>query len=291
MMGFFNVDKPQGPTSHDVVQQIRTLTGVRKVGHAGTLDPLATGVLIILVGRATRLARFVTGLRKRYRAVVRLGEITPTYDAESDVMVRRPVDVKRSEVAAALEQFRGEITQLPPIYSAIKMQGKPLYKLAREGKQVKPKPRQVAIYTLEMSAWIPPDVLLDVSCSSGTYIRSLAYDLGEALGCGAHLRDLTRLSVGAFRLEESYRLSSLKALAREDRLKTALRPPREALTFPAVSLNSEQTAYAFHGRVLTLPDAPQVERLQAHDPEGRLVAVLIPLEGNDWRPELVLHRT
>ncbi len=290
MIGFFSVDKPSGPTSHDVVQVIRTLTGVRRVGHTGTLDPLATGVLVVLVGRATRLARFVTGLDKRYRAVVRLGEITPTYDAESEIMVRRPVNVKRSDVAAALRQFRGEITQLPPLYSALKMDGQPLYKLAREGKNVKPRPRQITIYSLKLRAWIPPDVTLDVTCSSGTYIRSLAYDLGEVLGCGAHLRKLTRLAVGPFRLEQSYPLSALKALAENDELATALRPPRDVLTLPVVSLTAEQTEAVYNGRVVTLPDAPQAPQLQAHDPEGRLVAVLIPREEQAWQPDLVLHR-
>ncbi|MGC9399984.1 MAG: tRNA pseudouridine(55) synthase TruB [Anaerolineae bacterium] len=292
MIGLFNVNKPRGVTSHDVVQEVRRLTGQRKVGHAGTLDPLASGVLLILVGRAaTRLARFLMRSDKSYRAVIRLGEITPTYDTESPVVESHPVTVKRSEVVAALRRFVGEIEQIPPMYSALKKAGKPLYQLAREGKTVAREARPVTIYELELLTWSPPDLTVNVRCSAGTYIRSLAHDLGTALGCGAHLQALMRTASGTFTLEESQTLAELQALTAEGRLESALLPPRAAFAgHPHVQLTAAQTEDVRHGRALTLDTPFDVAHLPAHDPEGRLVAVLIPQGGRRWRPTLVLNR-
>jgi tRNA pseudouridine55 synthase len=290
MVGIFNVNKPVGITSHDVVQRVRKVTNVRRVGHTGTLDPLASGVLVILVGRrATRLARFLFGSDKVYRAVIRLGEVTPTYDAESEVTARRPVDVGRTELAAALAGFRGEIEQVPPMYSALKKDGKPLYELARQGKTVARQARQVTIHELELSAWNPPELTLNVACSAGTYIRSLAHDLGEALGCGAHLRALVRTASGPFRLEESRTPEELETLAVEGQLETALQPPKVAFADkPSVQLTAEQVAHVRHGRTITLDAAPDVAYLPALGPHGQLVGVLVPRTPTRWRPTLVL---
>jgi tRNA pseudouridine55 synthase len=288
MNGLLNVNKPLGMTSHDVVNVVRRLTGVRRVGHTGTLDPLATGVLLLLVGPSTRLARFFSGADKRYRAVIRLGEETNTYDTEGEVIERRPVTVGREEVEAALDGFRGEIRQIPPMYSAVKFQGQPLYALARQGKRVERKARTVTIHALELTAWQPPDLTLEIRCSAGTYVRSLAHDLGQALGCGAHLRALTRTAVGAFTLDGSTTPEELGALAAEGRLAEAIRPPSEILPLPAARLTEEQVRAVRHGREISLDAAFDRPEIQAHDPEGRFVAILIPLGEGRWRPNLVL---
>jgi tRNA pseudouridine55 synthase len=211
--GILNLDKPRGPTSHDIVDRVRALIGIRRVGHAGTLDPLATGVLIVCVGRATRVAEYLMvpeyGARKVYRARVRLGIATDTYDAEGRVVAEAPVDVTRAQVDAVLVRFRGTVTQVPPMHSALKKRGVPLYRLARRGVEVARDPRQVEVYCLELTACEPPELVLDITCSPGTYVRALAHDLGQALGCGAHLSALTRLASGGFRLDDAITMDAL----------------------------------------------------------------------------------
>jgi tRNA pseudouridine55 synthase len=212
--GIFNINKATGITSHDVVARVRRLIGQRRVGHAGTLDPLASGVLPVLVGQATRLAEYLSESGKAYRATVRFGVATTTYDAEGEVVRAAPeaaLALRRERIEAALPGFLGEQEQVPPIYSAIKRDGQPLYALARAGRAVTPEPRRVRIEALRIVAWQPPDLVLDVECGKGTYIRSLAYDLGERLGPGAHLAALVRTRSGPFRLVESVTLERLAA--------------------------------------------------------------------------------
>lgn len=213
--GFLNIDKPRGWTSHDVVAWVRRRSGQRRVGHTGTLDPEAQGVLVLCLGQATRLAQYVTTLPKRYRAQVRLGVVTATYDAAGPVMARGDASaVTQERVEAALAAFSGTIRQVPPAFSALKQEGQPLYRRARLGQAVSPSPRQVQIYRLALLDFDPPFLTLDVECGQGTYIRSLAHDLGQALGCGAHLKELVRLAVGPFHLREALSLEEL-ALALE----------------------------------------------------------------------------
>ncbi len=294
MIGVLNINKPSRKSSHDVVQAVRRITGIRRVGHTGTLDPLATGVLVVLVGPATRLTQFIVGADKAYRAVIRLGVATTTYDGEGEVVSQAPVppDMDRAAVAAALRAFEGEIAQTPPMYSAVRVQGRRLYELAREGKEIERAPRSVTIYQLEIVNWDIPDLTLDLRCSSGTYVRSLAHDLGQALGCGAHLADLTRTALGPFRLEESYTLDQLHALAQEQRLDEAMLPPQAALyDMPSVQLASQQERAVRYGQAIALPLTPErveASHLQAEDAEGCLVAVLIPVDEGRWRPTLVL---
>ncbi|MBS1245788.1 MAG: tRNA pseudouridine 55 synthase, partial [Chloroflexi bacterium] len=178
MDGILVVNKPQWWTSHDVVGYIRRLTHQKRVGHAGTLDPMATGVLLVCLGRATRVAEYLMDSDKMYRAVVRLGVETDTYDAEGQVVATRPVNVDESDLRAALAHFVGAIDQVPPMYSALKRDGKPLYQLARQGIEVERKPRRITIYDIALREWQSPDATIDVRCSSGTYIRSLAHDIG-----------------------------------------------------------------------------------------------------------------
>ncbi|MCX6560079.1 MAG: tRNA pseudouridine(55) synthase TruB [Candidatus Aminicenantes bacterium] len=209
MDGLLLVDKPPGPTSHDVVARLRRALGRPKTGHFGTLDPMATGLLIVAVGQATRLNQYYAGREKSYRAVARLGTATDTYDAEG---APRPGPAAgpipdRDAVDRALLPLRGEIEQVPPPYSAKKIAGTPLYRLARAGQPVSPRPARVIIHDLRVLRFEPPDLELDIRCSTGTYIRSLAHDLGQSLGCGAHLTSLRRTAVGEFRVEQASALS------------------------------------------------------------------------------------
>ncbi len=208
--GFLIIDKPIGMSSHDVVNRVRRLCGIRKVGHAGTLDPLATGVLIVGVGRATRLIEYLMHHSKRYEATIRLGETTTTYDAEGDVLLKRPfTHLTRPQIETTLSHFRGAIQQQPPMYSAIKKDGQPLYKLARKGIEVKRPYRNITIHQLDLVDCSLPHIKIKVHSSTGTYIRSLAYDVGEQLGCGAHIVQLRRTSVGELKSETAVSLDTL----------------------------------------------------------------------------------
>src|ERR1051325_970684 len=192
--GVLVVDKPVGMTSHDVVQAIRMGTGVRRAGHTGTLDPRASGVLVILVGPAVRLSEYVSASDKRYQAVIRLGASTDTYDADGRFtqQANAPVNITEQQFEETLKQFIGEIEQTPPPYSAVKVQGRRAYDMARQGEEVDLAPRKITVHHLEVLEWAPPEVVVDVHCSSGTYVRSLANDMGNALGCGAYLVGLRR---------------------------------------------------------------------------------------------------
>ena len=288
MNGLLIVNKPAGMTSHDVVDAVRRLAQTRRVGHAGTLDPMATGVLVVVIGAATRLVQFIDGCDKTYRATLRLGATTTTYDADGDIVERRPVTVSQADVETALAGFRGFVTQVPPMYSAVKVQGQRLYKLARQGREVERKPRPVTIHCLEVLDWALPDVTVEVVCSAGTYIRSLAHDLGQALGCGAHLTALTRTVSGDFTLDKSYSLEKLRTLAEEGRFVEALLPPETALTgVPVVNLTPEQERAVGYGQTFALDVSPDATMVQAHDAAGQLVAVLIPVAPGMWRPKLV----
>lgn len=265
--GVLPVDKPAGPSSHDVVAIARRSLGTRRVGHTGTLDPLATGLLLLCVGPATRLAEFLTGLPKRYRARVRLGVRTTTDDAEGEIEATSEAwrRLGRADAEGALAGLRGPILQTPPRFSAKKVGGRTAYDLARRGEEVRLAPVPVEVLALEMTAWDPPDLELDVRCSSGTYIRALARDLGAALGVGAHLTALRRTEVGDFRVEDAL---PLDALERADAVAAAWVAPAAALAhLPTVEVSAEDAARIAHGRAVGLGgSAPGLE--------GGAVAVL-----------------
>ncbi len=294
MDGILNLNKPRGLTSHDVVARVRSITRQREVGHAGTLDPMATGVLLLCLGRATRLAEYLMDSPKLYRARIRLGVTTDTDDAEGAVIAEKPVVVDRAAVEAVLERFRGPILQVPPMYSALKRDGQPLYRLARQGQRVEREPRPVEIYRLDLTLWEPPELTLEVLCSPGTYIRALARDLGEALGCGAHLTGLVRLASGDFRLEDAAELDALTP----ERLPELLLPPDAALRrYPALFLDAAQARAVRHGRdipaVLLADDRKAGQRdaplARAYGPDGRLLAVLeYRPDRSVWHPRKVL---
>ncbi len=283
--GLLVLDKPKGWTSHDAVERVRTLTRIRRVGHAGTLDPLATGVLVVLVGSATRLAEFLLGHDKRYRATIRLGIQTDTDDAEGRIVSERPVAVSREAFEETLRCFVGEILQIPPAFAALKQGGERLYEKARRGETITPSPRRVRIDELRLVEWNPPWATIEVACSAGTYIRALARDIGERLGCGAHVAELRRLASGPFTLADAVPWEALEAAARAGDWRRYLRPMADALPDwepitpePAI-LNRLQ-----HGQSIPLEALPHPgSRLRAHWPDGTLLALLERREGR-WQP-------
>jgi tRNA pseudouridine55 synthase len=292
MDGILVVNKPLGWTSHDVVARVRRLTHQKRVGHAGTLDPMATGVLLVCLGRATRVAEYLMASDKTYRAVVRLGVETDTYDAEGQVVGTRPVDVDESALRGALQKFVGEIDQVPPMYSALKREGKPLYKLARQGVEVERAARRVTIHDITLREFMSPDVTIDVRCSPGTYIRSLAHDVGAALrgACGAHLTALTRLASGSFTIDDAVKLEDLTGLAD---LSGLLRPMDAALqALPAVTLDADQARRITQGQAIQLNRVEalaQTPLCRAYDIRGKLIALIAyDSVAQLWRPRKVL---
>lgn len=290
--GILNLDKPRGPTSHDMVARVRRLTGVRRVGHAGTLDPLATGVLLICIGRATRVSEYLMAGQKVYRARARLGVTTDTYDAEGQVVAEAAVEASRAQVEAALSQFRGRIAQLPPMYSAVKRKGTPLYRLARQGISVEREPRQVEIFRLELTEWAPPECTLEMTCSRGTYVRSLAHDLGQTLGCGAHLTGLTRLASGDFLLEEAVTLEEFAQAAAEHCWPDLLRPLDSALAhFPALHLDADSVRRLCQGQAIANGERRGGGLSRVYGPDGIFLALAAyDAEAKVWRPRKVFRQ-
>jgi tRNA pseudouridine55 synthase len=282
--GYLNINKQLHMSSHDVVARIKRGLKFKKVGHAGTLDPLATGVLVICVGNATRFSEYVMNSTKRYRARVHLGVTTETYDAEGAVLKERDAShIEQAEVAAQLGTFLGDIKQIPPMYSAIKQGGRKLYDLARAGETVEREARAVHIDSLDIIDWSPPEFTLDVVCGAGTYIRSLAYDLGEALGVGAHLSGLSRTASGMFRLDAAVMLDDL--LSAEDWLHYLV-PPQIALSdWPTVQLSADDTEHILHGRSIAT-DTITDKLALGYAEDGHLVAIL-RADGGWWRPHKV----
>ena len=211
--GVLLVDKPQGCTSHDVVSRLRRKLAMKRIGHAGTLDPMATGLLIMLVGKATRVSQYLTSLDKEYEGTIRLGVTTNSQDADGEVMETRPVPAfTETEVRAAMQTFLGDQYQTPPMFSAIKIDGVPLYKRARKGEEVEREPRFIRVATYELTRFAPPELDFRLRCSKGTYVRTLAYDLGQKLGCGAHLSALRRTATDKLRIESALPLDEIEAL-------------------------------------------------------------------------------
>ena len=208
--GVIVVDKPVGMTSHDVVQVVRNGTNIRRVGHTGTLDPRASGVLVLLLGPAVRLSEYISASDKRYQAVIQLGRTTDTFDGEGRTIQSKPVDVSKEQFLDALQDYIGEIQQVPPPYSAIKVGGRKAYNMARAGEEVELEPRKIIIYSADLLEWQPPEAIIDVYCSSGTYIRCMANDLGRDLGCGGFLSGLRRIKSGRFTLRDAVSLKKLQ---------------------------------------------------------------------------------
>ncbi len=276
MNGFLSIDKPAGMTSHDVVARVRRLARIKRVGHAGTLDPAATGVLVVALGEATRLIEYVQEeTEKRYHAVVRLGITTATEDAEGDVTAELPVPtLDERALRETVARFVGPIMQVPPIYSALHHQGRRLHELAREGVSVELAPRPVTIHAIELLGYDAPLLTLDVRCGKGTYIRSLARDIGAAIGCGAHLAALRRTAVGQFMLADAVALAALEAEPSHGLLSRALLPSTAAVAdWPTLTLDAAAEQRVRNGMPLR-SDAAADARVRAERGDGTLVALL-----------------
>ena len=273
--GVLNVDKPAGETSFSVVNRLRRLTGAHRVGHAGTLDPLATGVLPILFESATRLAEFALQLPKTYVADVHLGFVTATDDAEAELEpVADPSSVRESDLEAALATFAGRILQRPPAYSAVKVDGKRAYKLAREGEAAQPAAREVEVYEVRQLEFRPGAAAvarIEVRCGSGTYLRSIARDVGERLGVGGYLGRLVRTAYGPLTIADAV---PVDALTTPDALRDRLLPAEVILPqMERVKLNVEQEAQVRQGRAVRVFPEPGAGPVRAHDFDGKLVAL------------------
>ncbi len=278
MDGVIVVNKPTGWTSHDVVAKMRGIAGTRSVGHLGTLDPIATGVLPVMVGQATRLARYFDKSEKAYEAVVRFGFATTTYDREGEPTTPvTEVQVSAEQIEACLVPMRGDISQMPPPVSAKKIGGVPAYKLARKNLPVELSAVPVSIYELTLVSADGDRARLRVRCSAGTYIRSIAHELGAALGCGAHVEELLRTVSGSFLLAQSHTLDNLQEMRSEARLHEALLPMAELLPqFPPVNVDDVVTRQIRQGRdfsVSAFRTNPWAEHVKAISPEGELVAI------------------
>lgn len=286
--GVIVVDKPVGPTSHFVVEAVRRGTGVTKVGHAGTLDPRASGVLVLCLGPATRLSEYLSRSTKGYEAQVQFGKSTETYDAEGAATKDTGESPALEAILGALPSFRGDIQQVPPPYSAVKVAGKKAYELAREGLPVELEPRTVTIFKLEPLGYQPPELVLWVECSAGTYIRSLAHDLGETLGCGAHLSKLRRVKAGPYTLNEAVDWPKLQRAMADGSWPTYLRPAADALPdLPIVKLEPEELELVRNG--LGIPMRTAARGLaKALAPDGELAAILESSDGSQqWHPRKV----
>lgn len=287
--GVLVIDKPVGMTSHDVVQIIRRGTNIRRAGHTGTLDPRASGVLVVLIGPAVRLSEYVSASDKRYQATIRLGSSTDTFDAEGTITSSAPVgNITEEQFAEVLGQFVGEIEQVPPPYSAIKVKGRKAYEMAREGEEVPLEPRMIHVYSLDLLEWDPPEAVVDVFCSSGTYVRSLANDVGAALGCGAHLIGLRRTKSGRFTLRDAVSLRRLEESFHVGDWYQFLIPAAEALgDWTMVELNAEEVDLIRHGH--RIPAAPGFKGwVRGVSQQGDLVALLELDEATiEWQPRKV----
>jgi len=291
MDGILNINKPTGKTSFSIVSLVRRLSGERRVGHAGTLDPAASGVLPVCLGQGTRVIEFLLNAPKAYRAEIEFGVATDTDDATGSIISRGdPSGVSRKSLLSALNSFCGLVSQTPPMYSALKHGGRPLYKLARQGISVERKSRLRRIYRVELIDWQPPLATIEVECERGTYIRALARDLGELLGCGAHLRGLLRLRCGSFSLENAVSLSQLEDAFRGGYWQKLIYPIDFVLSqWAAVVVDNGAEEDIKKGRPLVLaPGDPSGERCRVYTRDGSFLAVLkFNPETGQWQPDKV----
>ena len=308
MDGILNINKPRGRTSFSTVAMVRRLTGERRVGHAGTLDPEATGVLPICLGQGTRVVEFLVDTTKVYQAQIELGVATDTYDASGQITQRGdPSGISQEQLKSALASFCGLIQQKPPMYSAVKHQGKRLYQLARAGIQVERKSRPVRIYRLEFTDWQPPLATIEVVCGKGTYIRSLAHDLGQVLGCGANLKNLTRLRCGIFDIKDAVSLTQFEDACHYGYWHHFIHPiDTVLLNWSAIIVNDDTGRLIQNGRPLVLKnsvssqeiDDPQLDPVAGSSPkscrayslDGYFLGVLrFNPESRQWQPEKVFR--
>ena len=293
--GILNIDKPYGMTSMEVVRRIKRASGIRRVGHGGTLDPIATGVIPVCVGRATRLMEYVIGGPKEYLGEVTLGVSTDTYDAMGEVTSERDAStVNADSVRDVLPRFEGRIEQVPPMYSALKKDGRRLYDLARDGIEVEREARPMVVYHIELEDWTPPVASVRVRCGRGFYMRSLAHDIGEMLGCGGHLKSLVRLATGPFQLEDAVALEDAQQSFEDATWADIVHPPDSVLeSMRALILGQQHQKLVINGRPIPATGAAidlgaSEERCRAYSTDGRFLAILrCDLTRRQWLPERV----
>ena len=296
MDGILNIDKPSGITSYRVVAVVKRLSGERRVGHAGTLDPAATGVLPVCLGQATRVVEFLASSAKTYRADIELGLATDTYDASGRATFRGdPSSIDLDALQSSLVPFRGAIRQTPPMFSALKHRGRPLYELARAGVSVERRSRAVTVHRLELISWRPPVATLEIECSKGTYVRSLAHDLGQALGCGAHLKSLVRTRCGIFDINDAVSLLNLEEAFRLGGWERYLYPVDSVLQdFPALVVDAATEADIKNGKMISISGGEvtgESKTCRAYSQDGRFLGILsyVPDSGL-WHPDKVFIR-
>ncbi|HET9840056.1 MAG TPA: tRNA pseudouridine(55) synthase TruB [Candidatus Angelobacter sp.] len=289
--GVLIINKPAGMTSHDVVACVRRITGEKSVGHLGTLDPMATGVLPLVLGRFTRLAQFYNEADKRYQGVIRFGIATDTYDAEGEPAgPEKPVELSAEQVRELANRFVGKIEQLPPPFSAKKIAGVPAYRIARKGEPVELKPKQVEIKELEIVVWDGRDAEFKAWVSSGTYLRSLAHDMGQLAGTGAHLAKLQRTAVREFTIDQAHTLEDLERAVAANTTEQFLLHPRLVLPeFPAVSASEESAARIRHGGAVNLPEFSKAPTVRVFAGQRELLAIAKRVAGTLFQPKVVLQ--
>ena len=295
--GALVIDKPIGLTSHDVVKIVRRGTNIRRAGHTGTLDPRASGVLVVLVGPAVRLSEFISADDKRYQATVKLGASTDTFDSEGRITQTAPYDhITEDQFFTLLKSYEGKTLQTPPVYSAVKVQGRPAHRRTRAGEEVELKPREIDVYSLDLLEWAPPEAVLDVYCSSGTYVRSLANDIGDDLQTGAHLIGLRRTKSGFFTLRHAVRLRELQDTFLTGDWYRYLIPAGELMPdWPAIELDNESVEKVAFGHRLPAGSNPEMTEdgyTRAVSEQGDLVAVLsFDEDRREWQPKKVFFQT
>jgi len=290
MNGVVVIDKPAGYTSHDVVNRVRRILHEKSVGHLGTLDPMATGVLPMVVGTLTRLAQFYTGAQKTYEGVIRFGFSTDTYDAEGEATsVPQDVVLSLDQARVLASQFCGVIEQVPPPFSAKKIHGVPAYTLARQHKEVLLDPVRVEVRELEILSVEQDRATFRALVASGTYLRSLAHDMGARLGCGAHLDSLRRTSVGEFSLADAHGLEAVDIANKAGEMETILIHPRKLLPeFPAVTANDEAVTHIRNGRTINLPEFSRARQVRVFQGQHDLIAIATRIAGTLFHPKIVL---
>ena len=274
MNGIVLVDKPQGWTSHDVVAKLRGVYGLKRIGHSGTLDPMATGLLVVFLGRATKAVEYSEAAEKEYIAHLRLGIETDTQDTTGAVLKTTGQIPDRTALEAVLPRFRGEISQLPPMYSAIKVNGKKLYEIARRGGEVERQPRRITIHSLDLIGEESGDYILRVRCSKGTYVRTLCHDIGAALGCGGAMSVLRRTRIGLYDVKDAHTMEELISVTREAAESLVLPLESIFLEYPVIALTAVNEAHCRNGRDFTIAAADGIYRLHGQDGSFLMLAEL-----------------
>ena len=292
--GILNIDKPSGITSMDVVRRIKRASGQKRVGHGGTLDPFASGVVPVCLGRATRMMEYLVDGTKDYHATVRLGVETDTYDVDGEVIEKRDAsDIDLEAIQRALRPFEGMIEQVPPMFSALKKDGKRLYDMARAGIEVEREPRPVHVLGIDVVDWSSPDLIIDVTCGRGFYMRSLAHDLGEVLGCGGHLQELTRTRNSAFHIDEALSLEEAETYFSDGTWDEVIHSPDIAVrSMPAIVVDKGVAERVRNGRplpgALRIPFEEPGEECRVYGSDGEFLALIsFDNSAGQWRPKKV----